>query len=1226
MEKDVPISQVVKISPAYATEVNLKDDFNDPEANRRKLIGYIPTKSSRVALESVRSGLYPTSQQRVHLITGTYGTGKSHFGLVVANLISRDIDSPDFESLFSKLRERDKELANSIQIFLRDSKRFLLVLPELSGGPEGFHHSLLIALNEALAREDIEFRPKTHFTVALDRIEDWKTQSTDEAFPKLEKELERRGHTVDQLIDGLRTCKEDFYKLFEQVHRVVAYGVSFEPMKQSELREVLAETIKYLRDSGQWNGIFIIYDEFGTYISNIANDPESFEAKKIQNFAEFCKRTGEEQCHFMVIAHQTIADYASGKRSQAEWQKIYGRFISGEHTLSTSGSEHEMEEMLATIISQQKESPLWTEHIEHSAAFDILADQVEERNLYPGKPREWIEDTLLHGTYPLHPYTAFVLPWLSDRVGQSHRTLFTFLGDDREDCLDHFIQNSPVLTSEGSLDLYTLDRLINYFEDAIPRNDEYKNIVQSRNVALSVVGTNLQAVRIINVVTALMILGNPSLPPTKEIIAEALNVPQSEHQKIYNLLNELAEQKEVLRYRSSRDHYELPRGSGDVSPKEAIRREHQRLLEIGFDWRELVSQKFPPEPITAREYIQEHFVRRQAHCIYIAPNQLSNPQLFLNKIESWYQPNRGKYEGDILLLYVIPDSQAELANAQNYIDSVEDLRHPQLVIAIPKSPLTLSEKVLDLKAAENLKVRTDESGQQIDPNELKTFIEDVMAQVKEQMDILVQAKNLNWYHNGNVGNNLAFAGEYISQIMSQVFPKTPNVKEDAIANPITGRDSRRTDRKHAMSILLETKGPFSIAKIDGSAHDRILRACVRDTEIAENVGDQGRAEEFEMRDDPPKGSVLAEIWEFLRNTILTQQIVPMEEIICPLLKPPYGLSSQLIEILLAAFLRKRKDECIFSQKKPLSFMMITVETLTDLVRNPVNHNLVYIELTNSEKSYLNQITGLFHGGEPFEGIGLWESAKSALLEWLNSLPKITRSTASSISQNCRAFVELLQEAQRQEIQSAEQAKENLKQHLPEALGLAPLNLQSQEDQYNAVLQELRQIRDGLEGRAQAVENGLIERLSLLFKSTGKTHPELDNALKAWYNDTLTDIQRLHNFSRDEAQLMKAAKTEGDVIKRVCRQLPDDMGIGDYLDWEDDKTTEFVLRVKVAKLVIQDYNESLEVQISSQGQSNTPIEAAMRRVRDLFVDLNLTASEREQVLWTLLEELDKSDND
>ncbi len=1221
MGKDVAINQIVEISPAYTTEVNLKDDFNDPEANRRKLIGYIPTQSSRVALKSVCSGLLPTSPQRVHLITGTYGTGKSHFGLVVANLISRDIDDPDFEPLFDKLRERDEDLANYVQNSLRNDRKFLLVLPELSVDPEGFHHSLLIALNEALAREGIEFRPKTHFVVALERIDYWQTQSTDEAFAKLEEELGRRGYTADQLIDGLRTCKENFYRLFEQVHRAVAYGVPFEPMRQSELKEVFAETIKYLRNSGQWVGIFVIYDEFGTYISNIANDPESFEAKKIQNFAEFCKRTGEEQCHFMVIAHQAIADYARGKRSQEEWQKIYGRFISGEHTLRTSGSEHEMEEMLATIIAQQRENPLWAEHVEHSTAFDILADHVQERSLYPSKSREWIEHTLLCSTYPLHPYTAFVLPWLSDRVGQSHRTLFTFLGDDREDGLNHFIQNNPVLTSEGSLNLYTLDRLTNYFEDAIPKRDEYRNIIQSRNEALSVVGTNPQASRIINAVAALMILGHPSLPPTKEIIAEALNIPESKHQEIYSILNELAEQREVLRYRRSRDQYELPRGSGDISLKESIRREHQRLLEAGFNWRELVPREFPPEPMTAYDYMQKHFVRRQAYCIYIAPNQLSNPQHFLDRIESWYQPDRGKYEGDILLLYVIPDSQLELANAQDYTDSVDDLRHPQLIVAIPKRPLVLSENVLDLKAAENLKVRTDESGQQIDPNELRAFIEDVRAQIKEQVDVLTQAKSLVWYYNGSVENDLSFAGDYISQIMSQVFPKTPNVKEDAIANPLTGRDSSKTHRRNAIKTLLETKGPFQIAKVGGPAPDRILRACIRDTELAEKVSDRGGFDEFEMRDEPPEGSVFSEIWGFFREFILTQQAARMEDVVCPLLKPPYGLSSQLVEVLLAAFFRRRIGECILFQKKPLGLIPISDEIFTDLVRNPENYVVLYIESTPMERDYLSKIIELFHDGGQYEGVSLWEAARLALLHWLESLPNISRFTTSRFRESYMNFFQLLRETREQEVRDKSQIKEMMKRRLPEALNLSPLdNLQVTENDYGVVLQRLQQLRDDLSSYPQSIENTLIEHLSDIFNAEGKTHPELDNALKGWYKG-LTEPQRLHSFTGDEGHLINAIRREGSVVERICHQLPAGMGMGDYLEWEEDKTTEFIARVKAAKLSVQAYSGSPETETSSRRRTAYTVEEAVTCVKNLFVSINLTPNEQEKVLRKLLEELE-----
>jgi hypothetical protein len=144
----------------------------------------VPNKSSRAALKSVCEGLHPTSTKRVHLITGTYGTGKSHFGLVLANFVSRDIDEPDFSPFFDKLRERDDELTKSIRNLRKAQKRFLLVLPEPHWDPEGFHHSLLTALAEALERAGISYRPSTHFTSALERIEDWRKQRP-EAYEKL---------------------------------------------------------------------------------------------------------------------------------------------------------------------------------------------------------------------------------------------------------------------------------------------------------------------------------------------------------------------------------------------------------------------------------------------------------------------------------------------------------------------------------------------------------------------------------------------------------------------------------------------------------------------------------------------------------------------------------------------------------------------------------------------------------------------------------------------------------------------------------------------------------------------------------------------------------------------------------------------------------------------------------------------------------------------------------
>ena len=93
------IGSIVTIVPSLTEEIHLKRDFLDEKVNDQRLRGYIPPRSARAAVRSILEGFHPTSPMRVHLITGTYGTGKSHFGLVLANLVSRDIDDPALQVL-----------------------------------------------------------------------------------------------------------------------------------------------------------------------------------------------------------------------------------------------------------------------------------------------------------------------------------------------------------------------------------------------------------------------------------------------------------------------------------------------------------------------------------------------------------------------------------------------------------------------------------------------------------------------------------------------------------------------------------------------------------------------------------------------------------------------------------------------------------------------------------------------------------------------------------------------------------------------------------------------------------------------------------------------------------------------------------------------------------------------------------------------------------------------
>ena len=198
--------------------------------------------------------------------------------MVVANIVSRNILATDFQPLLDKLSNQQPQLSQEFKAACDAFKKYLVVLLEPHLDPEGFQHSLLTSLGEqALEREGLSFRPPTHFSVALERISDWKTTQP-EAYRKLAEHLETRHSSIDQLTAGLQAFKPEFFDLFREVYEQVAYGTPFDPNVWADTKKILRDTVKHLRSTGEWTGVFLICDEFGHYLSKLVNEPDSRES------------------------------------------------------------------------------------------------------------------------------------------------------------------------------------------------------------------------------------------------------------------------------------------------------------------------------------------------------------------------------------------------------------------------------------------------------------------------------------------------------------------------------------------------------------------------------------------------------------------------------------------------------------------------------------------------------------------------------------------------------------------------------------------------------------------------------------------------------------------------------------------------------------------------------------------------------------------------------------
>ena len=88
---DVKISQLLNIQRRFLRSAQLERDFHDPAA----LQGYVVTTQTRQSFDRIVEGLDMKSGQRAWRITGDYGSGKSSFALLLAQLFSgKDSDLP----------------------------------------------------------------------------------------------------------------------------------------------------------------------------------------------------------------------------------------------------------------------------------------------------------------------------------------------------------------------------------------------------------------------------------------------------------------------------------------------------------------------------------------------------------------------------------------------------------------------------------------------------------------------------------------------------------------------------------------------------------------------------------------------------------------------------------------------------------------------------------------------------------------------------------------------------------------------------------------------------------------------------------------------------------------------------------------------------------------------------------------------------------------------------
>lgn len=553
------LSEIIGVQPGFKAAVDILQDLE----NEDKIRGYIPTENGVKIIEQVFDYLKPYTSSRPIILTGTYGTGKSHLGLVIATLLRRGIEDELFKSLFAKIEPKWSAIGEKIKRAKESygENPYLLVYLEaekVDWGPGFFNNSLILALKEALKRERLEdITPKTAYDRALERIQEIK-RDFPEAYNRLEREIANKGYySVEDMEHKLRKHERKCLEDFADIHKKVSAGAYFDWYSGVSASDAYSATIEALKEKG-YKGILLIWDEFTPVLRKLIEDPLSGEALAYQKFAQTCETAGVDKIISIFISIRKIQEVIDrvvieslrGESLIKDAEKISARF----RVMELGHIDREAYYLMKGVISHKE--PFNGIMKMYNEQFSNIKTELDELNLFHEYGLSSDDKrVIVKELYPLHPLTTLALSRLSDRVAQRERTIFTFLCDTGGGTFCDFLERKEI--TETYLPFIYPFELRSYFLPLIRQSQDYKEELRrlSRKYEETIASLSPDDEVGRKIIETIFILRASNIPPTTEHINFSLGcVTPSDKISITTKLEDLKSNRKITQRLSDKSY------------------------------------------------------------------------------------------------------------------------------------------------------------------------------------------------------------------------------------------------------------------------------------------------------------------------------------------------------------------------------------------------------------------------------------------------------------------------------------------------------------------------------------------------------------------------------------------------------------------------------------------------------------------------------------------------
>jgi hypothetical protein len=1192
------IFDLVNFHTAYGDQVRLLDYYYNDNDNREHMRGYVPIRSHREAFIALAQSQLPNKEnkEKVFMLTGSYGTGKSHLCLMLANYFSSKPTDPEMVSFFENWAKRDPDGSENIRN-MRGNGRYL-VAPCDFGEAKLFDEMLISALEKALNNEGAEnIVLDTQFKGALSWIEEYEQdEQTGQPVGTFSDFLTHLGgddprQALEQLKTNLSLNLNSAMDQFQEAYQKATKSKM--QFKNDSLLDILKDLLSNHDFQKRYKGLVFLADEFGYALSEGRVSMSVF-----QGFAEMSKDGVDGmQLIFIGTGHRRFEAYGANTPWQMDFRVVKDRVT------EVSLESEELEQIIAALVSPKTESPIWQDEVikKNSWLLIKMAGDAKRMKIFDYLDEPQLLEQIVKNIYPAHPMSTYCLTRMSKELGSDARSVFSFFrrfGENPpEGGYSWFVRNFDVIRPSGELSVYTPEFLALYFMPSITSNnlmvrpeirDHIRNYIAAVEEARRYAYKNTLS-REIDIFTKkvldlIFVFRVSNVNVTQQTLEFGLNIVSGNDKKMLGSeLKSLITNK--ILFQSPSGEYEFRR-SNMADLDTLINGIKQNILNQPLNLSEEVSklaEKKWESWTDAKGHNQDYSGDKRLIRVFATPEELiaSYKQSDGSEIDYWeLQECRRlaqtswseRYDG--IMVYVLCENDQEIQQAQK---AAKSNHITTLIVGVPRIAIPIRESVVNLMAIQEF-MGTDEYSK-LEFQE-KALADDMLGKENQKTgrvgdfiharERYLEAKGLIWYREDGKTLVAEPVNEYdpADILMNRLYSSHDQASHDYLskAHPKSFSGSKDAALRDAVGKLVQLEKPVEIdhGEKENRGEIRYLKLALANNNVLIQEGDyDGNIARYELESNPAKYEAkfpgLVEIIEKLKD-LKRGNTLNIWSFLAEMTEAPYGLGPYALALFFACAIRHFGDE-IRIKVNPAGLGYSDTsdpETIIDVATG--KFPLATVErrpLTPAIAKFINEIYNLF-SSEPAQA-GTQQTlseAWRAMQSWWKERTRLERAVGvyndDSSAQGLVDFLTKNAEGNSGSQILLEQVKQFYGYNPDADLGVGEVK---------EILKELKKDKEEIETRATTIKTSIVSQLSGLFHPEGDTYQEYISAINTWLKN-LHPEQKLLTAdwqTPSTKTVLEALQKLVDIEKTFLEVIPNANGftLGKVDNWSYDQTNSYL---------------------------------------------------------------------